>query len=140
MTLDLARLLVDFGFVVLIWAVQLVIYPSFNYYSKENLFTWHKSYTARVTLIVLPLMFSQLILATIQLFSFQNWYSVSSILIIVILWLLTFLVFVPLHQGIDNEKPVKDACLKLVKINWSRTILWTLLFAISFTYYFLIEK
>ena len=57
MSLDLARLLIDFGFVVLIWAVQLVIYPSFGFYAKANLFEWHKSYTARVTYIVLPLMF-----------------------------------------------------------------------------------
>ena len=108
MSLDLARLLIDFGFVVLIWAVQLVIYPSFGFYTKANLFEWHKSYTNRVTLIVLPLMFSQLILSCLQLWNIQNWYTIVSFVIIIILWLQTFLIFVPLHQSIDINEPVKD--------------------------------
>lgn len=131
MTLAIARLLIDFGFMILIWAVQLVIYPCFQYYSKENLLVWHKSYTLRVTFIVLPLMLSQLALAVIQLWHFQNWYTVSSILIIASLWILTFSIFVPLHQSIDNTIPAPDVCHKLVSKNWMRTVLWSLLFGIS---------
>ncbi|WP_296317736.1 hypothetical protein [Winogradskyella sp. UBA3174] len=138
MSLDLARLLIDFGFVILIWAVQLVIYPSFGYYSEDNLFKWHKSYTARVTIIVLPLMFSQLILGGIRLWQIQNWYTIISITIIMLLWLQTFLIFVPLHQSIDNNTPVENVCNKLVNKNWTRTLLWTLLFVISLLHYFLI--
>lgn len=135
MTLDLARLLIDFGFVVLIWAVQLVIYPSFDYYSKENLFIWHKRYTVKVTFIVLPLMFSQLILAAIQLWQIQTWYTIVSAVLIAILWLQTFVIFVPLHQSIDMNRPIENVCNKLVNKNWMRTILWTLLFFISLLYY-----
>jgi hypothetical protein len=135
MTLDLARLLMDFGFVILIWAVQLVIYPSFEYYSKQNLYTWHKSYTIRVTFIVLPLMFSQLILAAIQLWQIQNWYTIISAIFIIVLWLQTFLIFVPLHQSIDHNTPVENVCRKLTVKNWMRTILWSLLFLISLLYY-----
>ncbi|OZV69779.1 hypothetical protein [Winogradskyella aurantia] len=135
MTLDLARLLTDTGFLILIWAVQLVIYPSFNYYTPKNLFEWHKNYTVRVTYIVLPLMFSQLILAVIYVWQIQNWYSILSILIIVILWLLTFLIFVPLHQGIDKAQPQERVCDKLVSKNWIRTVLWTLLFILSLSNY-----
>ncbi len=137
MTLDLARLLIDFGFVVLIWAVQLVIYPGLDYYSKQNLYTWHRSYTVRVTFIVLPLMFSQLILAGIQLWQIQNWYTIISGIIISILWLQTFLIFVPLHQSIDNNVPVENVCKKLIIKNWMRTFFWTLLFLISMLYYIL---
>lgn len=135
MTLDIARLIIDFGFLILIWAVQLVVYPSFGYFNAANLLAWHKSYTARVTVIVLPLMFSQLILACIQLWQFQNWYTILSILVIITLWLLTFLIFVPLHQSIDNNKPVDNVCYKLVSKNWVRTILWSSLFIISVIYY-----
>lgn len=131
MSVDLARLLIDFGFVVLIWAVQLVIYPSFGYYSKENLYNWHRSYTTRVTFIVLPLMFSQLVLAVIQLWQNQNWFTILSIIIIASLWLLTFLVFVPLHVSIDENVPRENVTDKLVTKNWIRTFLWTLLFVLS---------
>lgn len=136
--LDLFRLLVDFGFLVLIWAVQLIIYPSFNYYSKENLYIWHNSYTTRVSFIVLPIMLSQLILAFVQLYKIQDWYTILSMLIIIALWLLTFLIFVPLHQSIDKNQPNKNACVKLVTKNWMRTVLWTLLFVLSLLHYILI--
>ncbi len=135
MSLDLARLLIDFGFVVLIWAVQLVIYPSFGFYTKDNLFIWHKSYTARVTIIVLPLMFSQLILSCMQLWEIQNWYTILSLVFVITLWLQTFLIFVPLHQSIDKNEPVENVCNKLVNKNWTRTVLWTFLFVISIVHY-----
>ncbi len=131
MTLELLRLLIDFGFVILIWSVQLVIYPSFVYYSKDNLLIWHRSYTKRVTYIVLPLMFSQLILGGYHLFIIQNWYTISSFIIILILWLLTFRVFVPLHFSIDNNNPIDDVCEKLVSKNWIRTVLWSALFLLT---------
>ena len=134
MTLEILRLMIDASFMVLIWAVQLVIYPSFGYYSKANLLIWHKSYTKRVTFIVLPLMLSQLILGVIQLWTLQNWYTLLSMVIIISLWLLTFLVFVPLHQSIDNNTPVENVCEKLVAKNWTRTVLWTLLFVVSVVY------
>ena len=135
MSLDLARLLIDFGFVVLIWAVQLVIYPSFGFYTKDNLFIWHKSYTARVTIIVLPLMFSQLFLSCMQLWEIQNWYTILSLVFVITLWLQTFLIFVPLHQSIDKNEPVENVCNKLVNKNWTRTALWTFLFVISIVHY-----
>jgi hypothetical protein len=135
MTLDIARLLIDFGFLILIWAVQLVIYPCFQYYSKHNLIIWHKSYTARVSLIVFPLILSQFTLACIQLWRLQNWYTILSMLIIISLWLLTFSIFVPLHQSIDNNSPVDKVCQKLVQKNWMRTVLWSALFVISLIYF-----
>lgn len=136
MTINDIRLLIDAGFLVLIWAVQLVIYPSFSYYEKSNLLTWHRSYTKRVTVIVLPLMFGQLILGIIHLWQLQDWYTISSMAIILVLWLLTFLIFVPLHQSIDNNQPVANVCEKLVKYNWIRTLFWSCLFIISFLYNF----
>ena len=135
MSLQELRLLIDFGFVVLIWVVQLVIYPSFNYYSTNNLFKWHRKYTTRVTFIIFPLMFSQLVVALIQSWQLQNWYTILSVIIILSLWIITFLVFVPLHQSIDKQKPVDFVCDKLVNKNIVRTILWTALFGISLFYY-----
>lgn len=135
MNLELYRVLIDFGFVILIWAVQLVIYPSFGYYSKSDLVDWHRSYTKRVTIIVLPLMLCQLVIVFVQLWQFQNWYTLLSIVIVALLWLQTFLIFVPLHQSIDTNKLIENVCKRLVRYNWIRTMLWTLLFFISLIYY-----
>ena len=58
--IEITRLLLDFGLCILIWMVQLVVYPSFLFFSFNNLFTWHKTYTKAIALIVIPLMLGQL--------------------------------------------------------------------------------
>ena len=52
--------LADFGLLVLIWMVQLVVYPGFKYYQRERLLEWHARYTSRISYIVGPLMLGQL--------------------------------------------------------------------------------
>lgn len=79
-------------------------------------------------------MMSQLILGLIQVWMSQNGYTLVSMVIIITLWLLTFLVFVPLHQSIDADQPIENVCEKLVTKNWIRTVLWTLLFVMSVVY------
>lgn len=138
MDLKTIQLVIDFGFAVLIWAVQLIIYPSFKYYGTENLVKWHRIYTMRVTYIVLPLMFTQLIITIINVWNQLNIISISSLTIVLILWLLTFIVFVPIHQKIDNETAVSNDLDELISKNQYRTFLWTVLFLLSlinFVYY-----
>lgn len=131
MSLDIIRLLFDFGLLVLIWLVQLVIYPGFRYYSKENLIAWHRNYTFGISLVVIPLMFGQLISAGLQLFQNLNLYAIVSIVLIVIVWVSTFLQFVPMHNNI-SKGIFDDALLnRMVRSNWLRTILWSLIFVSS---------
>ena len=137
MSVELVRLVVDFGFLILIWAVQLIIYPSFNYYNETNLVKWHQLYTKRVAVIVLPLMMLQLILGILHLILEFYWYTVLSLLLIIALWLLTFVVFVPLHMSIDNNTMQKRTCEKLVEKNKFRTFLWSILFLLTLCNYML---
>ena len=130
--LDLLRIIADFGLVVLIWLVQLVIYPSFRFYPKEQLIRWHDIYTQRVTYVVLPLMLGQLVLASIQFYSSINWYSSSSIALIAAAWAATFLVFVPLHARIAAGNFETQDLGNLVLWNWWRTLIWTSLFLLNF--------
>ncbi|MFT6165867.1 MAG: hypothetical protein ACJASF_000550 [Vicingaceae bacterium] len=131
MKIEIARVLVDFGAVVLIWMVQLIIYPSFLYFSDKDLMKWHVPYTKRVTFIVAPIMFIQSGIIAYQIFNKFNWLHLLSSIICGLLWLLTFFEAVPLHQKIDLGKEVKLAALMLVQINKKRTALWTVLFIIS---------
>ena len=138
MDLFIYRLLFDFGLLVLIWLVQLVIYPSFQYYSKKELVEWHQRYTIQVTYVVLPLMLGQLIIAILQFKNVNSapmaQYTELSLLLILALWLSTFLQFVPMHNKISNGDFNEELLLKLVRKNWIRTILWTLLFCSSWIY------
>lgn len=131
MTIDIARVIIDFGAVVLIWMVQLVVYPSFTYFQKKELMDWHLLYTNRITYIVAPIMFIQSGVIT-----YQSWIHFSilngiSVLICLSLWLFTFLEAVPLHHQIDLGNEVERSAKKLVQINKKRAALWTILFIIS---------
>jgi hypothetical protein len=128
MDIDFIRLLFDFGLVVLIWLVQLVIYPSFRYYAKEDLLSWHERYTSQVTYVVFPLMTGQLLVAGMQIWQEINIYTLASACLITLLWLSTFLQFVPLHNRISADLFHETDLNKLVRLNWMRTVLWTALF------------
>ena len=131
MDLQSVRLLLDFGLMVSIWIVQLVIYPGLCYYKNEDLGNWHKIYTGRIGIIVGPLMIAQLLVAILQFWQVKNYYTWGSLLIILIIWILTFLIFVPLHNSIKPNESCEEITDSLVKKNWWRTFLWSVLFLAS---------
>ena len=135
MSILLIRLLFDFGLLVLIWLVQLVIYPSFLFYESGNLKRWHKEYTQKITYIVLPLMMGQLIIITVHLFNNFSTFILGSFLMIIALWVMTFLIFVPLHSKISNNENNLSIIHQLIRLNWIRTLLWSGLFVSSLLYY-----
>jgi len=114
------------GLFILIWMVQLVVYPGFKVYEPKNLKKWHDSYTKRITVVVMPLMLVQL---SLSLYSFVlNWDAVLQILdllLVLLTWITTFLIFVPLHNSIAKEQKMSSSVNKLVKYNWYRTFLWS---------------
>ena len=131
MSLELLRLLFDTGLFILIWMVQLIVYPGFQYYAPDRLLAWHNTYTPRITVIVMPLMLGQLTLAGLQLWAIRDWYTLSSGLIIALLWSSTFLYFIPLHNQIANNQFNTKTLKELVNKNWGRTFLWSLLLVLS---------
>ncbi|MEM6517071.1 MAG: hypothetical protein AAF688_12875 [Bacteroidota bacterium] len=137
MTIELLRTLFDFGLVILIWLVQLVIYPSFKFFKPADLYRFHKSYTLRIAVIVMPLMVGQLLFYTYFLFKEQSVFNVLGFLIVILLWASTFFQFVPLHGEISNNTFTKITLNQLVHRNWLRTFFWTLLFTASLSNYLL---
>ena len=137
MSLDILRVIVDFGLVVLIWLVQLVIYPSFSYYTREGLKQWHAKYTGRVSIVVFPLMNAQIGLGIYQLAQGPSWYTIASVILMVLLWLSTFIVFVPMHNRIDKQAYDIRMLTSLVNKNWWRTAMWSAIFVIDLVYLFL---
>jgi hypothetical protein len=123
--------IIDFGLVVLIWIVQLIIYPGFSYYKAEDLHNWHGKYTRNITLIVMPLMIGQL---SIHLYEIVDTFTLSRLAILVLIsfiWLNTFLFAIPLHKRISDKIAIAEACIALTRVNWYRTILWTLVFVLG---------
>ncbi|WP_292944605.1 hypothetical protein [Olleya sp. UBA1516] len=129
--LHIISLLFDFGLVVLIWMVQLIIYPSFKYYNQEALIKWHAKYTVRIAGIVIPLMFGQLILYLYLVFTQSDTSIYIKSALTISAWIATFAIFVPLHSTINNGKSTEKTLQDLVSKNWIRTAIWTLLFIIN---------
>lgn len=129
--ISLTALVVASGLLILIWMVQLVVYPSFLFYSKQSLHNWHSVYTPRITAIVGPLMMLQVLVSSIRLFTEMNWVSVVYVGLVFSVWLITFLVFIPIHERIQRGEYHSVHLQKLVKLNWIRTALWSALFVLE---------
>eukprot|EP01047_Picozoa_sp_COSAG01_P002070 COSAG01_NODE_52_length_31456_cov_125.226648_28_plen_139_part_00 len=110
----------------LIYLIQWVHYPSFHYIDPSKSLNYAKFHQSRISLIVLPIM-------TVELFSLlyllkQNTQSTIYILatiLLVIIWLSTFLLQVPCHQQLLKTHDLKSIN-KLILTNWIRTIAWSI--------------
>ena len=129
--IEITRLVLDVGLLVLTWMIQLIVYPSFLFYKAKELVTWHKIYTKTIALIVIPLMLGQLGITIYQVFLVQNTFTFTSIVLVVFLWGITLLKFAPMHQQISEGNTHIQLLKKLVQNNWIRTIIWNILCAMS---------
>ena len=129
--IEITRLVLDAGLLVLTWMIQLIVYPSFLFYTAKELVTWHKIYTKTIALIVIPLMLGQLGITIYQVFLVQNIFTFTSIVLVVFLWCITLLKFAPMHQQISEGNTQIQLLKKLVQNNWIRTIIWNILCAMS---------
>lgn len=131
-----ARLVIDFGLVILIWLVQLIIYPGFAYYSADDLALWHPKYTGLITLVVGPLMLAQVVATGLSLVSQFSWLTFVVAVLVAVLWWSTAAQAIPLHNRIDAGVDLPQTIARLVRVNWLRTVLWTIIFGIDLVQYF----
>lgn len=127
----------------LIWTIQLVHYPGFAEVGKAECFRYQERHMRRISYLVGPLMLAELVLAGWLLFqdfalSPLGLLSQLAAGCVLVIWLLTALLFVPLHRKFAAEGYTPELVRKLVNRNWWRTILWTLrlllLFGLTLVY------
>jgi len=97
------RLMVDTAALVLIWLVQLVIYPAFLHFRNEDFKRWHVAYTRRVTYVVMPIMLGQLALYGWLFLAGRSWDVVTNLVLVLVAWAITFFRAVPLHGALDRD-------------------------------------
>ncbi len=134
----IAKLLVDFGLVILIWMTQLIVYPSFTQFDPTELQRWHASYTMRISIIVMPLMIGQLGLHLYQFSQGYNVFQILAFVLIILAWANTFLQAVPLHNQIAAGIDIAESARKLVSVNAWRTGFWSIVFIIDL--YLILKK
>lgn len=129
--LNALRLMFDTAALVLIWLVQLVIYPSFQHYHREGFRTWHRVYTRRVTYVVMPIMLGQLAVYGWLLLSARSPDVLFNACLILVAWAITFFLAVPLHTALDAEEDHFQLSVQLTAVNWWRTIVWTVCWLVT---------
>ena len=124
-TVDSIHLVITVGLVVLIWIIQLVHYPSFAYYQENDFAKAMNFHQSRITLIVLPLMMIEIAALSYLSWKVTDLFYLSMLAMVILIWVSTFFIQVPLHQKLLAGKDV-TLITKLVSTNWIRTCLWTL--------------
>ena len=129
--LSLTILLADFGLVVLIWLVQLIVYPSFQYIARGSFSCWHGRYTRIVSFVVVPLMVVQVMTHSIGLYREPTWQNGLGIVLVGLVWVATFTLSVPCHHRLGEEGRNQEHIARLIQTNWLRTVTWSFVFLLS---------
>jgi hypothetical protein len=131
MDLHELRTLLDFGMLVILWLVQLVIYPSFLTCDLTKLVEWHRAYTRRVAWVIIPVMLTQLPLVAWLTWQQPDAANLGALGALSVCWILTFAVSVPLHRKIDAGETSARTVGRLIRTNWPRTLLWSVVFVLG---------
>lgn len=127
----------------LIWLVPLVNYPAFLHVGADASFSYQRHHTRSISWVVVPLMVAELLLAVWMLlkpfsFTILSYLNYAAFGCLLLVWLVTFGLAVPLHNRLGKEGYKIHTIRRLVRINWLRTIGWNLrlilLFAMVYFY------
>ncbi len=121
----------------LIWTIQLVHYPLFLKIEEASFIQYLNAHQKQITPLVAPLMIIELLCSIwlfFHLFKTHLIIAIIQVFLVLIIWLSTFLVQVPLHQKLIKAYN-KKACQKLIDSNWLRTICWSLRAAVLLIYH-----
>jgi len=110
-----------------IWVIQLVHYPSFHFVELKQYNTFQRFHMSRISYVVIPAMLTELFTLILILISMDqiDTLVLASAILLIFIWLMTAVFFSGVHQKLTlgYDQTVVD---KLVKLNWGRTLLWTL--------------
>jgi len=119
---------INFGLAVLIWLVQLIVYPSFAYIDEAGFVNWHRKYVKRISSVAIPLMLAQILLIFRFVFLKANLLYFLMLSGIAIIWISSFSLSVPCHKKLQKSGKDQAVIKRLVQTNWIRTILWSAVF------------
>ncbi len=115
----------------IIYQTQLITYPTFLEISPKKFNKYHKNYVNVITYLVAPFMVLELSTLVVIIYNNKGFLLIKSLLTLIVIWLVTFIVMVPIHNNI-SKKYKSSQIRRLINYNWIRTILWTLKFIVVF--------
>jgi hypothetical protein len=113
----------------LILTIQIVHYPLFAKVGAAEFPAYEAAHSIRITVLVMPLMGIELLLAAVLAFftppAIPPWSAWTGLALVVAIWLSTFFLQVPQHAILGRGWDAQ-AHASLIATNWVRTIAWTL--------------
>ena len=108
-----------------IWVIQLLHYPSFHFINDKKYIEFQHFHMQRISFIVIPAMLIELASALLLAYFFGSGLTIILLALLLGVWAVTFIFFTNMHQKLTNgyNQIIVD---RLIQINWSRTILWSL--------------
>ena len=109
----------------IIWVIQLLHYPTFHFIKQSDYVEFQHFHMQRISFIVVPVMIIEILSGFMLVYYFRSNLFILCLTILLVIWLITFVFFTKLHQSLlgGYDKIIVN---KLVQINWSRTVLWSL--------------
>ena len=120
-----ALLLINAILIGVILVTQIVSYPLLLSVRSSEFSSYHKTYTKKISIVVLPLMLAELFITAYILFLNPSIAHIFAASILLFIWLSTFFIQVPIHNIISKSKD-NQMLKKLIASNWLRTLLWVI--------------
>ena len=114
---------------------QLITYPSFLEIDRAKFVDFHKKYVRTISFIAVPAMILELCTLIYMNIYISNLILMKSLLVLIMLWLITFIIIVPIHNQLSKEFDYEKV-ISLIRYNWIRSVLWTSkIFIILYIFY-----
>lgn len=107
-----------------IWFVQIVHYPLFANVAPERFVEYERLHANRTGYVVGPVMCFELAVTAVLAYVAFNALTVTSSVLVIIIWISTFAVQVPCHNRLAHGYN-PQVQRRLVLTNWIRTFCWT---------------
>ena len=105
-----------------IWIVQIVHYPAFEFVEEKKFRDFALFHQQKITYIVGPIMLIEFMTGLYLLPQLNLIFSASMVLLVGI-WLVTFFFSVKEHNTLLSGRD-EQSIKRLIKSNWLRTLLW----------------
>ncbi len=116
---------VTWALVGMIWTVQVVHYPLWAKIGANEFNEFHSRHMLRMTLVAAPLVVIELLTAAaLVVCGARGFWLLASFPLMLVNWISTFFVQVPLHGGLGCGFDL-EIHRRLLATNWWRTAAWT---------------
>lgn len=114
----------------LIWFVQLVHYPIFAKVSASHFIAYQTTHMQTTGYVVaVPMLLELAASGVLLLYTSPGKMQILTVVafaLVVLIWITTFFVSVPIHNTLVTNGFQQNMITKLVATNWVRTLAWTL--------------